>query len=486
MKVFLGNGPWYRPGYYGVRAGSRWPHYETDCSPYMPFPFYLAYATALLEKDGHECLLIDGIAERTTEEDYVERATKFDPDLIILEVSTPSMDTDIRQTKAIKDKCPNARVVYCGLHLLDEDDDFLASHRFVDFTMRGEYDFIAQDLANALDTGGDLTAIKGLNFFDEATGKTHDGGRREVIKDLDSLPWPSRDQLPMYNYHDHPGGIPGPSLQMWASRGCPFRCIFCVWPQIMYEGNLYNTRNPVDVADEVEYTVKKWGFKSFYFDDDTFNIGKKRLLRLSEEIAKRDLGVPWAAMCRADTTDKETLREMKKSGLAAVKYGVESASQELVDAADKSLDLAKVEEMVRYTQEIGINVHLTFSFGLPGETHETAMKTINWSQELNPDSIQYSIMTPFPGSRFYKELEEKGHLLTKDWSKFDGNSMSVVRTEALSGEDLEEYIRKAYKSWEWHKLRRALFQPKYMKRSWKHPLQGFRNFRYGLKAAARA
>ncbi|MCA9432404.1 MAG: cobalamin-dependent protein, partial [Candidatus Omnitrophica bacterium] len=248
MKVFLGNGPWYRPGYYGVRAGSRWPHYETDCSPYMPFPFYLAYATALLEKDGHECLLIDGIAERTTEEDYVERATKFDPDLIILEVSTPSMDTDIRQTKAIKDKCPNARVVYCGLHLLDEDDDFLASHRFVDFTMRGEYDFIAQDLANALDTGGDLTAIKGLNFFDEATGKTHDGGRREVIKDLDSLPWPSRDQLPMYNYHDHPGGIPGPSLQMWASRGCPFRCIFCVWPQIMYEGNLYNTRNPVDVA----------------------------------------------------------------------------------------------------------------------------------------------------------------------------------------------------------------------------------------------
>ena len=149
MKVFLGNGPWYRPGYYGVRAGSRWPHYETACSPYMPFPFYLAYATALLEKDGHECLLIDGIAERTTEENYVHRAVAFDPDLIILEVSTPSMDTDIRQTQAIKEKCPNAKVVYCGLHLLEEDEDFLATHRYVDFTMRGEYDFIAQDLAKA-------------------------------------------------------------------------------------------------------------------------------------------------------------------------------------------------------------------------------------------------------------------------------------------------------------------------------------------------
>jgi radical SAM superfamily enzyme YgiQ (UPF0313 family) len=170
----------------------------------------------------------------------------------------------------------------------------------------------------------------------------------------------------------------------------------------------------------------------------------------------------------------------------AVKYGVESASQELVDAANKNLDVAKVEEMVGHTKDLGINVHLTFSFGLPGETHETAMKTINWSQGLNPDSIQYSIMTPFPGSRFYKELEAKGHLLTKDWSKFDGNSMSVVRTDALSGEDLEGYIRKAYKSWEWHKLKRALFQPKYMRRSWRHPLEGFRNFRYGLKAAARS
>jgi radical SAM superfamily enzyme YgiQ (UPF0313 family) len=290
----------------------------------------------------------------------------------------------------------------------------------------------------------------------------------------------------MYNYHDLPGGIPAPSLQMWSSRGCPFRCIFCVWPQIMYEGNLYITRDPEDVANEVEYCIKKWNFQSFYFDDDTFNIGKKRLLKLGEEIAKRDLGVPWAAMCRADTTDKETLRALKESGLCAVKYGVESASQELVDASDKSLDLSKVEEMVRYTQEIGIRVHLTFSFGLPGETHETAMKTIKWSQFLNPDSIQYSIMTPFPGSRFYKELEAKGHLLTKDWSKFDGNSMSVVRTEALSGEDLEYYIRKAYKSWEWHKLRRALTQPRFMKRSWKHPLRGLQNFRYGLKAAARA
>jgi radical SAM superfamily enzyme YgiQ (UPF0313 family) len=486
MRVFLGNGPWRRPGYYGVRAGSRWPHYETDVASYMPFPFYMAYAAALLEREGFEVRIVDAIAERISEEEYVQRAADFQPDLIILEVSTPSMDVDLRQTTAIREKCPNAKIAFAGLHLLDQGQDFLAGHRFVDFTLRGEYDYTALALAKTVASGGPLDQVLGLSFFDAGSGTTHHNGRREVIGDLDALPWPHRDQLPMCNYHDHPGGIPGPSLQMWASRGCPFRCIFCVWPQIMYEGNHYNTRNPADVADEVEYCVKKWGFKSFYFDDDTFNIGKRRLLKLAEEIGKRNLGVPWAAMSRADTCDKETLRELKKSGMMAVKYGVESASQELVDNSDKSLDLGKVEAMVRYTQELGIKIHLTFSFGLPGETHETAMKTIRWSQRLNPDSIQYSIMTPFPGSKFYKELEDKGHLMSKDWSKFDGNSMAVVRTDALGPGDLEHYLRKAYKSWEWYKVRRAFTNPAYLKRAVRHPLRGLINLRNGLRAAARA
>jgi radical SAM superfamily enzyme YgiQ (UPF0313 family) len=486
MKIFLGNGPWYRKGYYGVRAGSRWPHFETNHASYMPFPFYLGYATALLEREGYECLLVDGIAERTSEEDFVTRAADFDPDLIVLEVSTPSMETDIRQTMAIKERCPNAKVAYAGLHMLEEGDDFLAGHRFVDYTLRGEYENTLLELVQALEGKNNFNEILGLSYLDPDTEKTHSAPRREVVKDLEALPWPAREHLPMYSYHDHPGGIPGPSLQMWSSRGCPFRCIFCVWPQIMYEGNQYNTRDPEDIVDEIEYCIKRWGFRSFYFDDDTFNIGKRRLMRLADEIGKRNLGAPWAAMCRADTCDRETLREMKKAGLKAVKYGVESASQELVDASDKSLDLSKVEEMVRYTQSLGICVHLTFSFGLPGETHETAMKTIRWSQFLNPDTIQYSIMTPFPGSRFYKELEAKGHLLTKDWSKFDGNSMSVVRTDTLTGPDLEHYIRKAYRSWEWHKLRRAFTQFKFAKRMVRHPWQGYHHFRDGLKAAARA
>ncbi len=102
----------------------------------------------------------------------------------------------------------------------------------------------------------------------------------------------------MMNYHDLPGGIPAPSLQMWASRGCPFHCTFCAWPQIMYGGDQYRTRNPIDIVDEMEAMIREYGFKSVYFDDDTFNLGKKRMMTLAEEMIKRKLNVPWAVMAR--------------------------------------------------------------------------------------------------------------------------------------------------------------------------------------------
>ena len=109
-KVFLGNGPWYKKGYYGVRAGSRWPHFEEAGNDYLPFPFYLAYAAANLEQSGHDCLIIDGVGERTSEDDYIKRATDFNPSVVILEVSTPSFPVDLKHAERIKKQCPQTRI----------------------------------------------------------------------------------------------------------------------------------------------------------------------------------------------------------------------------------------------------------------------------------------------------------------------------------------------------------------------------------------
>jgi radical SAM superfamily enzyme YgiQ (UPF0313 family) len=251
----------------------------------------------------------------------------------------------------------------------------------------------------------------------------------------------------MFNYNDNFADLPRPNVQMWASRGCPFRCIFCVWPQLMYNSNRYRTRDPVDVVDEMEWLVNEYGFRAVYFDDDTFNIGKERILRICDEINQRGLNIPWAVMARADTSDKETLEKMAKAGLYAIKYGVESGVQELVDRCGKALDLGKVKEAVEITKALGIKVHLTFTFGLPGETRETIKRTIDFAVELEPDSVQFSLTVPFPGTRYFEILDRSGLLLSKNWTEYDGSYLTVIRSEELSREELEEAIKEAYSKW---------------------------------------
>ena len=477
LRIFLGNGPWYKEGYYGVRAGSRWPHFEEEGNQYLPFPFYLAYATAILERAGHQCLLVDGVAERLPESEFIQRAAAFQPDITLLEVSTASLATDLRQAQAIKDRCPQTRVVLCGIHLDMYRPGFLDEHPLVDFVLKGEYDLVVETLVRAIENQTGFSQAPNLVYRGE-DGVARENPRDDVIQDLDAIPWPARHFLPMLNYWDLPGGIPEPSLQMWSSRGCPFKCTFCAWPQIMYGNNQYRVRNPVDVVDEIEAMVKQYGFRSFYFDDDTFNIGKKRILALCEEIQRRGLNLPWAAMSRADTSDRETLKAMKEAGLMAIKYGVESGSQELVDNVQKNLNLEKVEEMVCVTRELGINQHLTFSFGLPGETWETVRKTIDFAKRLNPETVQFSIMTPFPGSTFYQMLERDGKLLTKDWSQYDGGTTAVIRTGALSGKDLEKALRMAYSEWDWFKLTRPLRDFRQLKRVLSRPKHTWHTFKF--------
>lgn len=449
MKVFLGNAPWSKPGFYGVRAGSRWPHFENDGCPYMPFPFFLAYATALLKKNGIETKLVDGIAERISDDAFLARVKDFAPDLVLYEISSASLTVDLKIIAATRALLPKARIVVAGPHFGISEASFLDQHPDIDVALVGEYEFNLLSLVNCLKSGGDVSGVPGIIFRD-ASGRAVKSARTFMQKDLDAFPWPAREDLPMMNYWDNPGGIPTPSLQIIASRGCPFQCIFCTWPQLMYGGNTYRTRSPKDVVDEIESCMKTYGFKSFYFDDDTFNVGKPRILELAREIKDRGLNLPWAIMARADQMDREMLVALRQAGLAGLKYGVESGSQDLLKSACKGLDLEKVKDTVRITRELGIRYHLTFMIGLPGETWDTVNQTIALMKELDPDSMQLSIATPFPGSRFHKLLEEKGFLVSRDLDDYDGYHQAVVRTEALSAEDLVKAHHLAEKEWQKH------------------------------------
>lgn len=444
MKALLLNLPWQRNSRWGVRAGSRWPHIkDINEGEYLPFPFFLAYAASLLQKHNINALVIDAIADKITENELFEKIKEINAEYIIIETSIPSFHNDLRISKMIS--AMGFPIILCGPNFEIYKPEFLKKYIFINFVLYGEYEASLLDLLDSLRKGRDLSKVKGLIYRD----------RESIVKnlkrepfDINTLPWPHRETLPMNKYLDAPGEMLTPSAQMIASRGCPFKCQFCLWPQVVYQGNHYRVREIKDVVDEMEYLVKEKGFKSIYFDDDTFNIGKKRMLGFCREIKNRGLDkVQWAIMARSDLMDEEMLTAMKESGLWAIKYGVESSEQCLVDNIEKDMDLQKAKQMIKFTKKLGIKTHLTFTFGLPGETKQTIKKTLQFVKKMDPFSVQFSIMTPFPGTKSYEVLDEKGFIVSKDFSSYDGHSRSVINTENLTPTDLENAKIHACRVW---------------------------------------
>lgn len=195
----------------------------------------------------------------------------------------------------------------------------------------------------------------------------------------------------------------------------------------------------------MEFLIKKFGFHAVYFDDDVFNIDEEYVRQICRHIRNKKISAPWAVMARADIMSRDLLEEMKTTGLYAIKYGVESASDKVLELCDKPMDKVKIIKTVMATKKLGIKVHLSFCLGLPGETKETIGGTLKFVQDLKPDSCQVSLSMPFPGTKYFEDVKKRGRLLNEDWANYDGNIRSVVTTEELSGEDLER-IKSAFSS----------------------------------------
>ena len=447
LEILLVNLPWHKNGVCGVRAGSRWPHTKDPVEgKYMPFPFFLAQAAALLQENSVNAEIVDAVAEQLTEDVFMKNLLKKKVDYLVAETSVPSFLQDMEILSKISKY--NIKIILCGPNSLIYQPEFMRQYPFIDFVLKGEYEFALLDLIKALENNSDPSKVAGILY---KRGDEFLSTEERKLCAIDSLPWPHRKTLPMDKYWDLPGNIPAPSVQMLASRGCPFNCSFCLWPQVMYKGNCYRARNTQDVLDEMEHLVKNMGFKSVYFDDDTFNIGKERMLKFCNGLKERGLtNIPWAIMARADTMDEEMLLEMKKSGLAAVKYGVETFNSEFISGCQKGLDISKAERMIKFTKALGIKVHLTFTFGFSGETKKTIKKTIERGLKLEPDSVQFSILTPFPGTRLFEQLDGSGQITTYDWARYDGNSQCVFKTESIKPEELLEARKYAYLLWGLH------------------------------------
>ncbi len=440
-------------------------------------PDWLAYATAVLEAAGVNARLYDFPARKWGLRELEDLVHTEQPEFVVLDSTTPSIESDIGCARIVKAQAPHAVVIMVGPHASAlPKETLLKAEGAVDAVAVGEYDFTVRDLILKYP---DFAGVPGAAYWNG--GDVRITPQRPLIQDLDELPFPAWHQLDLLRYFD--GTKLHPYIDIFSGRGCPHKCTFCLWPQVMH-GRKLRVRKPERVVDEMEHDIRlcpqvlKGG--EFFFEDDTFTLHKPTAFGICEEILKRGLKVTFSVNARTDTADLEMMCILKRAGCRELLVGFESAEQGILDRVQKHATVEQAETFMARAKEAGIDVHGCFVLGLPGETRESMRRTIDWANGLGLHTAQYSAAVPFPGTSYFKACEEEGLLQTRDWSRWldpAGEQSGIVSYPGLAKEDVDLEVNRG--------LRAFYFRPAYLvrfalkNRNWKdfkRKLRGFAHF----------
>lgn len=436
------------------------------------FPMWLAYAAGYAENCGYDIDLVDAAAEEITKEAVIKRVSEFAPLLAVVDTSTPSIYNDTAFCEELKRQCPELFIVLVGTHVSALPEDSLQLNGAVDAVAIGEYDVTISELADVLAHGKKLKGIAGLCYRSPEGIVTTES--RVFLQDLDRLPMVSmiyKRFLKIENYFN-PNAL-FPMVTITTSRGCPHRCIFCVYPQTMV-GHRLRVRSVKNVVDEIEYIKNNFSsVKSIFFEDDTFAANKKRCIQICQEMIQRNISLSWTANARADL-DLETLSIMKEAGCRSLCVGFESGDQQLLDNIRKGIAVEGSRLFMEAARKAKILVHGCFIVGLPGETRETMQKTLRLAIDLKPDTMQFYPVMVYPGTEAYRWYEERNLIMTTDFSEWltpAGQHNTVIKGESLSSLELVEFCDKARRAFYlrpayiWYKVRQMLRSPREIRRT---------------------
>ena len=415
-------------------------------------PISLAYCAAVLRDAGAEVALRDCIVEEIDFRQLAGIVADFRPDLVVLNVVTPSVESDLSTAEWIKCAHPAARIAAIGIHGTALPDSCFAMQKALDFVVRGEPEFTVRDLA----LGGleDPGRVAGVSWA--RNGNVAHNPDRPFIADLDALPFPAWDLIQRDRYL-----MPFTEerfLLVGTGRGCPFRCRFCA--DSAYYGKAVRLRSPVRVADELERNLSEYGIGQFLFWSESFTLNRPYAAAVADEIARRRLPVRWVCNSRVDQVDADLLERFARAGCWMIGYGIESGSQEILDAMRKGTTLEQAAAAVAMAKQAGLQVTAHCVLGFPGETRETAERGIEFVIALDVDFAQFYCAVPFPGSELYADAEREGWISSRDWRRFEQN-FSVLTTPTLAAEETMELRRLAYRRFYmrprtvWRTLRRV-------------------------------
>jgi len=404
-------------------------------------PIGLAYLASFIEKDNHEVRIIDSATLGYKMEDIKNRIEEFNPQLVGVTATTSSIYDAYNVAKLTKNLNSKIKVVVGGPHVTFTAKQTLEECPFIDIVVRREGEETFRELVNNLEScpgnTSSLKKIKGITFREN--GRIEEIEGRPFIKNLDEIPFPAYHLLPMDRYR-----LEGKRFaSIMSSRGCPFSCIFCSSSALF--GKVWRARSPENVIEEIKLLKNKYKVKEIEFLDDTFTLNNKRAGKIAELLTEENLGISWSCSSRVDTINESLIEKLKKAGCHTIYLGIESGSQKILNIISKGITLTQAEKTINLIKKVKINTFGSFIIGIPGETVKTIKKTIDFAKKLSPSFAQFTICTPYPGTKLFDVAKEKGWLLTKNWAKYTILDQ-VMRIPGAVSANLNKWLLRAYLS----------------------------------------
>jgi anaerobic magnesium-protoporphyrin IX monomethyl ester cyclase len=397
-------------------------------------PISLLCLAAYARRSGYSVAIIDAQAEMLTDDNVSERVGQYEPILCGITFMTNQVKVVQGLVAKLKERYPRVKFVAGGIHvsILPVEAKMLG----FDSCVVGEGEETLVQL---------LSAIKCRKSTDNIEGVWSPGSEfrpREVIQDLDTLPLPGWDLVPIDRYtvsqpnlrYVHESGV---CLTISTSRGCPYNCTFCSSHGVYGYG--HRTRSPRNIADEIEMLYRKYGVREFFLVDESILADPERAERFSEEILRRDLKIEFASSARVSDrgVNIRTLTKMKKAGMVRVDFGVESGSQKILNNIRKGITVRQVEDAHRIAHEAGMRTTSLMIAGHLEENWEDVLDSLELVARIETDYPEFGPMTPYPGTEAYSKALKEGWVRDFDWSKYYiSNPYRVMRSRHFSYQEI--------------------------------------------------
>lgn len=438
MKVVVANSIGIDSKGYGIiHSPSRWSEGVKNRENWFAYyPWELAYCSALLKRETDcEVKFVDGCLERLNYGRYLEKITEECPDWLVIESAARMIDENLRLAKELKKRL-GTKIIFTGHHASVFPEYLLSDG--IDFVCIGEYEYTVLELIRQKNPKD----IVGLY-----------PNKRRPLLDINSLPWPEDNDVSRLSY-----GIPGePSseyleIQMYASRGCPGSCGFCVARNVYYSQPNWRPRNVSDIINELKYLRNKYPeMEGVFFDEEAHNVNKNFIMELTKAIVANGLNnLHYEAMCDSRSLDKEMMEAMREAGYYKIRVGIETTNPDVLSISKKPLEIDVITQKLKEAKQIGLKTYGTFMIGMPGASKEIDLKTTLYIEKMILDGVldnaQISICTPQPGTPFYESAKAEKYIIEDDYRNFDGGRHSVVSYPGYDNKSIESVFVSAYRA----------------------------------------